>query len=432
MKNIDKIHRIEGMLKFLLEHVSRNNPDKPKYWYPLSMATYGTEEIVQCLDSLCSFRTTMWEKVKHFEAEFTNWITQGHVINYSSTMVNSGSSADLLMCMELMNPATNGTCKPGDEILIPVVTWPTQVWSAIVAGFKPVFVDVDPNTLNIDYEDMERKITNKTKSVFIVHLMGNPCNMDIIEHIRHNKDLYLIEDCCEAQGAKFGQSYVGMFGEMSAYSFFFSHHMTTMEGGMVLAKGRIGEILKTLRSHGWQRGVEANAKGFNVDPRYMFINLGFNLRPTELQAGFGIEQLKKLNSFNHKRAKLADYFYNGLKSNKWLKGPEVEKHGTPCWFALPIGVKDSAPFNKKELTDFLEKEGVETRPIVAGNLMNQPVRELYPDIFTGEYPGAEIVHNQWFYVGLSPMMNLEHIKKLLMLLEVFSLSASNKIKMGKV
>ena len=211
-------------------------------------------------------------------------------------MVNSGSSADLLIAFALVNPQTK-YLNPGDEILVPSVTWPTQLWSLMMAGLKIRFVDTDPYTLNMDLNDLENKIGPNTRAISLVHLMGNPCDMDRVRAICQKHNLILIEDCCEALGAEFKGKSVGTFGLAGSFSFFFSHHITTMEGGMIICRDQsLSDLFRLLRAHGWGRNAKyIKPQSQNgLDPRYMFLNWGFNVRPTELQASFGLEQLQKV------------------------------------------------------------------------------------------------------------------------------------------
>ena len=410
--NNESTRKLTGAIELLLESSSRFNEAKPRrYWYPLSLATYGVEEIIEALDSLCSFRTTMWEKTLQFEREFSVYQNCS-----DSVMVNSGSSADLLMCFLLTNPY-NSILTKGDEILIPVVTWPTQIWSAMMSGLKVRFVDVNPTTLNIDIDDLERKITENTKAIFLVHLMGNPCDMDCIQSIAKKHNLIILEDCCEALGAEWDGIKVGNFGIAGSYSFFFSHHMTTMEGGMIACSNHeITEQLKILRAHGWVRNVDSTIYDLStndIDPRYAFVNWGFNLRPTDIQAGFGLQQLQKLPKFNNKRIELANKFFEFLDKQEFLSRPHVNKKAKPSWFALPILVKQNSPFTRKDLTNYLELQGVETRPMVAGNIAKHPVSQIFPEFNEDIYPGADIIHHYGFYLGLSPFHSNEDIDRLI-------------------
>ncbi len=411
MNNADSA-KLAGAIELLLASSSRINEGKPRrYWYPLSLATYGVEEIVEALDSLCSFRTTMWEKTAKFESCFSDYQGGGN-----SVMVNSGSSADLLLCFLLANPLKR-LLKQGDEILIPVVTWPTQIWSAMMAGLKVRLVDVCPQTLNIDLADLESKITSSTRAIFLVHLMGNPCQMDRVLEIARAHDLIILEDCCEALGAEWNGCKVGNFGIGGSFSFFFSHHMTTMEGGMVTCRdGETADQLKVLRAHGWLRNVDGARFALpneGLDSRYAFVNWGFNVRPTDVQAGFGLRQLEKLPVFNQQREVLAAKFFTFLDQSPFLKRPKVSEMARPAWFALPLLIDVNSPFSRKELTGYLEEQGVETRPIVAGNLAKHPAAQLFKEFSEAEYPGADFIHEQGFYIGLSPLQSNDAMDRLI-------------------
>ena len=402
----------------LLELSSRINEEKPnRYWYPLSMATYGVEEVVEAVDSMCRFRTTMWEKTLEFERRFA-----AHQGCADAVMVNSGSSADLLLSFLLTDPS-QPLLQRDDEILVPVVTWPTQIWSPMMAGLKVRLVDVDPETLNMDLDDLERKITPRTRALFPVHLMGNPCDMDRITALSQKHDLTIIEDCCEALGAEWGGRRVGNFGLGASYSFFFSHHMTTMEGGMIACQSaEVGERLRILRAHGWVRNVDPsghNLGAYDIDPRYAFVNWGFNFRPTDLQAGFGLHQLGKLPEFNRRRNALAQRFFAFIDSKPQLERPKVLAGARPSWFALPLRVADGAPFSRVDLVNHLEKEGVETRPIVAGNMARHPAAQLFPAFGESEFPGADKLHQRGLYLGLSPLFTDSDIDRLMGCIDAF-------------
>jgi CDP-6-deoxy-D-xylo-4-hexulose-3-dehydrase len=417
-RNIDSIEKLGGVIELFLEHSSRINEAKPqKYWYPLSMATYGTEEILQALDSLCSFRTTMWEKTLEFEKRFSDHQNSG-----AAVMVNSGSSADLLMCHLLVDPI-RPLLAPGAEVLAPVVTWPTQLWSVMMAGLKLKLVDVNPETLNIDLDDLEQSITPETKAIFLVHLMGNPCQMDRIKDISRKYNLIIIEDCCEALDSAYEGVKVGNFGLCGSYSFFFSHHMTTMEGGMIVCQDEeLADRLKILRAHGWLRNVDPSRfpmDGYNIDNRYAFVGWGFNLRPTDIQAGFGLCQLERLPSFNQRRKLLAERFFNTLEHNQFLSFPKVDPKADPCWFALPVMLKPGTPFTCRDITSHLESQGIETRPIVAGNVARHPVARLFPEFNVRTFHGADKILENGFYVGLSPLFSEEMIDRLLEILQIY-------------
>lgn len=418
MFNTPSIEKLTGIIELYLEHASRINERKPrKYWYPLSLATYGTEEVVQALDSLCSFRTTMWEKTLEFENRFARF--QGSL---NATMVNSGSSADLLMSFLLLEPR-QPLLRRGDEILVPAVTWPTQIWSPMMAGLRVRLVDVDPATLNVSLQDLERKITPATKAIFLVHLMGNPCEMRAILDLARAHNLIVLEDACEALGSSYDGKKVGNFGLCSSFSFFFAHHICTMEGGMICSNDpTLVARLRTLRAHGWTRNLDPgqfDLKGYDVDPRYAFVSWGFNVRPTELQAGFGLAQLQKLPSFNARRVELANRFFENLPRWPGLSRPAVSPLAQPVWFALPLMVDAGARYTARDLTAYLEDQGVETRPIVTGNIVRHPAAKLFSDLADTCLPGAEAVHARGLYLGLSPMFSDDEMQRLIETIDRF-------------
>lgn len=400
----------------ILSHGERINANlQGKYWYPLSVATYGTDEILDALTSLCSFRTTMWEKTAQFEKEF------GDRFGGEAIMVNSGSSADLLIAFAL-HELSGGPLKSGDEILAPSVTWPTQLWSLLMAGYKVRLVDVDPETLNVDLDDLEAKIGPDTRGISLVHLMGNPVDMDRVMDICNRHGLILFEDCCESLGASWNGQLIGTFGVASAYSFFFSHHMTTMEGGMILTRDPVfAERLRLLRAHGWSRNLRNPAPPVDgLDSRYTFESWGFNVRPTELQAGFGLVQLGRFDGFQENRRKNAtDFKARIAKHAEFISLMMVPDKGECSWFALPITINPSAPFTRTEVADYLELNGVETRPIVAGNLARHPASNKFPDLLVEDLPGADYLHDQGLYIGLHPVDSSSDLEKLGQLIDDF-------------
>lgn len=409
--NSQQREQLKSLLELWIDDTLRINSYKEqKYWYPISMATYGLEEVIAAVDSLCSFLTTMWKKTADFENQFS-----GLIHSKESIMVNSGSSADLLIAFALVNPKAKLLAR-GDEILVPSVTWPTQVWSAMMAGLKVRLVDADPATLNVNLDDLSAKITPRTRALSLVHLMGNPCDMDTIFAICRKHNLLLIEDCCESLGARFAGKPVGSFGVASSFSFFFSHHITTMEGGMICCQDEVlSDLFRLLRAHGWARNLKYvnQEKRRGLDPRYLFLNWGFNVRPTELQAGFGLEQLKRTPGYLFHREKNASYFENYFRRHhSIMRMMQVHPKAECSWFALPIVLTAECPFTRDALVNYLEEQGVETRPIVAGNLARQPACDVFPEIQDGELPGADIIHDRGFYLGLHPLDESHQLDRL--------------------
>ena len=227
-----------------------------KFQIPLAVPSYNHEEVIDALDSMLSTRVTMGEKVKSFEEQFSKYIGCKNGI-----MVNSGSSANLLALSILSNPATENSIKRDSQIITPAVTWATTVSPIINVGCTPMFVDVDLDTLCVNTEEIKEAINSKTACLLPVHLMGNPCNMQEISKISKEHDLYLVEDACEAHGATFDDKKVGSFGDLGTFSFFMSHHISTIEGGMIVTNNEeLAEMGKTLRTFGWTRDLKNKNK----------------------------------------------------------------------------------------------------------------------------------------------------------------------------
>ncbi len=375
---------------------------KPQYRHPLGYSTWGTEEVIAALECLCDQRTTMWTKVERFEDEFAQYLGTPHGV-----MVNSGSSADLVM---MLAARELGLLNPGDEILIPAVTWPTQVWAAIQAGFKVKLVDVESSTLNTSPEILERAITPKTKAIFLVHLMGNPCDMEAINGLAIKHNLRLFEDCCEALGASIDGRKVGTFGTASTFSFFASHHISTMEGGMIATDyPEFADMCRSIRAHGWARDLKDHTHVAALsnysrveDLRYLFLGMGFNFRPTELQGAIGSVQLAKLDNLNRHRminAARVNLEFRATNGHFIQYLAKTHHQSVPAWFGLPFVLREGLPYSKKQVCKYLNACDIDTRPIVGGNLARQPAFSRFSwDMLSG----ADVIHDRGFYIGLPP------------------------------
>lgn len=376
----------------------RFDPSNPQV--RLHEPTFGGEEIWEALESLLTTRITMGEKVRRFEREFSSYFNFSHGL-----MVNSGSSANLLAISALSNTATSDRFKPGDEVVVPALSWSTTVWPLIQHGLVPVFVDIDSATLNLDPNELERAISGKTRGIMLVHVYGNACDMSAIMDIVQRHSLTLVEDCCEALGAYFKGKPVGSFGRAGAFSFYFSHHITTLEGGMCVTEDEeLGEMMRILRAHGWVREVHDRERYISANPsideRFLFVNLGYNLRATELQGGFGYVQLKKLKRFIEIRADNARYWRKELDQfGEFFEFQEETPGGTHSWFGFPMAVRKQAPFSVRELTGFLNERGIETRPIIAGNMAEQPAMKFYRHRVVGDLANSRHVMRNGFTFG---------------------------------
>jgi len=388
---------IERHFKTIFAEQRKFVPGKSRI--PLAIPPYGHEEVTESLESLMSMKTTAGQKVTKFEKKFAKFIGTKYGL-----MVNSGSSANLLALSILVHPSLKNRIKPGDEIITPAVTWPTTVYPICNVNATPKFVDVKLNDYTIDPEKIESAINNKTKALMIVHLLGNPCDMNAISKIAKKHNLWLIEDACEAHGAKYNGKYVGSFGDLATFSFFASHHITTMEGGMITTNQKIlNEIGKSMKTFGWSRDLSSKKqleKEFpHIDSRFLFVNTGFNFRPTEIQGAFGIHQIDKLEKLVKLRIKNAKYWNKRLSGfSTLLISPEEKKHRKSYLF-YPITVIKNKFFTKNDLVNELEKNGIETRPIMTGNITKQPVAKYLKFKKSKNLKNSDYIHENSFLFG---------------------------------
>ena len=390
------------------------------YFYPLIENPYRKKDIAQAIKVLKSSKLTSGPITNKFQQLFSKKLSVKN-----SLMVNSGSSANLLALQCLINPYRKKRLKRGDEVLIPALCWSTSLWPIIQSGLIPKFVDIDIDTLNIDLEDLKKKISKKTKAIMLVHVLGNCTNMDQLIRIKKKNNLILIEDTCESLGTKYKNKYLGTFGEFSSFSFYSSHQISSGEGGMVCCKNDEDiEILKSLRAHGWSRGLKNEKKiaikNKNLDKRFIFYNSGYNLRSTDIAASIGLSQFKDLDKFiksrNLNRLKIIDE----IKKNKKVKNNffflKENKFVNASWFGLPIII--SKQFDRKKIIKNLEINGVETRPIISGNFLKQPSIKKYKIKNVNKMLNADYVNDKGFFIGLkTKAMHNKEIKKLVSIFE---------------
>ena len=368
-----------------------------KLHYSLTADSWDNKELLAINKVVKSNRFTMGKNVKKFENNFSKYIGS----NYS-VMVNSGSSANLLMVAALFY-SKKFNLKRGDEIIVPSVSWSTTYFPLAQYGLKIVFVDIDLNTLNLNHELIEKAITKKTKAIFAVNLLGNSCNYDEIKKISRKHSLYLIEDNCESLGSKYKNKYTGTFGIMGSFSFFFSHHLQTIEGGMIVTNDlNLYEILVSLRAHGWTRDLPEintiqNKKLDKFYDSFNFVLPGYNLRPGELNGAIGIEQLKKIKFFMKMR-RLNAIFFKELFAND--KNILIQSEtGTSSWFGFSIILINKLANKRDDVIKFLELNNIETRPIVAGNFTKNPVIQYLDYRISGKLTNADISDKQGFFIG---------------------------------
>ncbi len=377
---------------------------KGKFFYPLTKENLNTEDIKSGIRTLRTKKITMGKKTLEIETYFSK-----KIIKRDSLMVNSGSSANLLIFQALVNPKLN-LLKKGDNILIPAVCWSTSLWPIIQSGLKPIFVDIDENTLNISILDLKKKINKQTKGLMLVHALGNCTNMDEIVKICKEKKIILIEDACEALGSKFKKKYLGTFGDFSSFSMYYSHHITSGEGGFVTSKQKKNiDLLKVLRSHGWEKEIKKSKNNWR------FINSGFNLRPTDINASIGLSQLKRLKKILSVRNKNYNLIKKILYQSKKFKNQfEIitnSKGSDIAWFGIAIILNKKFIKLKNKIIIKLNKLGIESRPIISGNFGNQPAVKLY-NIFPGKLINADKIEKSGFFLGLhNTIIKQKELKK---------------------
>lgn len=374
------------------------NPEKPAV--RLHEPTFGAEEINAAIDQMLTTQVTMGKQVRRFEEQYAAKF--GHKFGIMS---NSGSSANLLALSALANPLLKDGLRPGDEVIVPALSWATTVWPVIQNNLVPVIVDCDPKTYNFDMNKLEAAIGPKTRAIMLVHVYGNPCDMDAMMALVKKRNLVLIEDCCESMGALYDGKAVGRFGITGTFSFYFSHHITTFEGGInVTDNFEFAEMLRVLRAHGWSREADEKEKYIGlhaeIDPRFIFINLGYNLRPTEVQAAIGQRQLPKLDWVIENRRAAQQRYRNGLeKYGEFFEFQEEQPKGRSTWFGFGVVVKENAPFTVKDVTSYLNKNNIETRPIIAGNIARHPVMAHFSHRLAGTTEQSDRIMKCGFAFG---------------------------------
>ena len=321
--------------------------------YPLAMNTIGAEEVAAAKAVLDSGQMTMGKLVQRFEEAFASYVGASHAL-----MVNSGSSANLLMVDAMVRRSSGDNhLNTGDEVIVPALAWPTTVWPLAQLGLVPVFVDIDPDTLAIDLDSAAAALSPRTKGMLLVHVLGRAPEMANYQAFCSTHDLALLEDSCETVGAYSNEQHTGTFGEMGSFSCYFSHHLSTIEGGIVVTSDdAVFDDLKSLRSHGWARDrsdrSEWHAANPEIDDRFLFVMGGYNVRPTEIQAAIGLVQITRLDAAIESREQLAAHVTELLDRHApWLEligASELLRDGaeskrTHTWMTLPLRLRHDAP-----------------------------------------------------------------------------------------
>jgi CDP-6-deoxy-D-xylo-4-hexulose-3-dehydrase len=395
---------------------------------PYAGRVFDEQEMTAAVDAVLDFWLTLGPEAEAFERELAAYVGIGHAL-----LVNSGSSANLVAFATLTSPQLDRPLRPGDEVITSAAGFPTTVAPILQHGCVPVFVDVEVETANILVDRLEDAVSSRTRAIMLAHALGNPYNLDVVVDVARRHHLCLIEDNCDALGATYRGRKTGTFGDLATQSFYPAHHLTMGEGGAVLtSNGRLRRIAESFRDWGrdcWcasgkdntcnkRFGWQLGRLPFGYDHKYVYSHLGYNLKPLDVQAAIGRQQLCKLEQFvaarraNHARlcAALAPY-------EDFLILPKATPHSVPSWFALLLTVRDGAPFGRSELVTYLEKRLIQTRQLFGGNLLRQPAFENTVHRVVGDLRNTDKLMADAFFIGVYPGLTsamLDYIEETLL------------------
>lgn len=367
--------------------------------YELAALTWGKEEKAALARVIKSGKFTMGENVKKFEESFAAYFGRKYAV-----MANSGSSANLLGVAALFFRKEN-PLKRGDEVIVPCISWATTFYPLHQYGLKLRFVDVDLETLNYNTAALEKAVTPNTRMIVAVSILGNPCDFDPIVALCKKHNLILFEDNCESLGARYKGRYTGSFGLVSTFSTFFSHHIATMEGGLVTTDDKeLYNLFRSLRNHGWTRDQESDSPIYKKSDNdfyeaYRFILPGYNLRPGEVHGALGLTQLKKVKKFIKIRRENAAHFVGLFKDDpRFLIQKEC---GESSWFSFTMIVRPGLSYGRERALPFLKKAGIDYRIITGGNFLRHDAVKYFDYVDTGSR-NADLAHDRGYFVGNFP------------------------------
>lgn len=392
---------------------------------------FDAEELKLLVEASLDGWWTEGRFTKKFERKMGDFMKVKHVMT-----TNSGSSANLLALTVLTSPKLGERqIRPGDEVIGVAACFPTTVNPVIQAGCIPVLLDIDKETYNVDADALEKAIGPKTKAIFIAHTLGNPYDLRRVVEIARRHNLWLIEDCCDALGSRYENKLVGTFGDIATFSFYPAHQITMGEGGAVITNNDLLALeIRSFRDWGrdcwcmpgcqntcgkrfqWQLGQLP----FGYDHKYIYSNLGYNLKITDMQAALGLAQLEKLPSFIEKRKENFSSLRQGLnRFNHYLQLPRATEYSDPCWFGFLLSLKENSPFSREQLTQYLNDKGIGTRLLFSGNITKQPYFEGVTHRVVGTLENTDYVMNKTFWIGVHPSITNEQVSYILQCFEEF-------------
>jgi len=405
---------------------------------PVAGRVFDADEVERLVDSSLDFWLTTGRYAAQFEKSFAKVFGRRHAI-----LVNSGSSANLVALSALTSPKLGKRrVAPGSEVITVATGFPTTVNPIIQNGAVPVFLDVDVPTYNLDVTHLEDALTDKTRAVMMAHTLGNPFDLATVTAFCEEHDLFLVEDCCDAVGATYGDQHVGSFGEFATTSFYPAHHITMGEGGAVIChKGKLKVLAESFRDWGrdcWCAPGDENTCGkrhdqqfgdlpHGYDHKYVYSHIGYNLKLTDMQAAVGVAQLDKLDGFVATRRENFRRLYDGMKDlEEHFVLPEATSGSNPSWFGFPLAVRPEAPFTRNEAVAGLEGRNIATRLLFGGNLLRQPAYRDVPHRVVGEMRGADYVMHNVFWIGVYPGLTPAHVDFMLETLHDIAAGAAGR------
>ena len=385
---------------------------------PVTGKVFGEPELKAAVEAGLEFWLTSGQYTETFESRFAKTVGMRHAF-----MVNSGSSANLLALSSLTSPAHGERAlKPGDEVITVAAGFPTTVTPILQNGLIPVYVDVDPETYVAIDEQLEAAISTKTKAIMMAHTLGNPFNLDFVQALAKKHNLWLVEDSCDALGGTYRDQNLGTFGDLSTFSFYPAHHITTGEGGAVLIKKvthkRIVESFRDwgrdcwcapgcdntcLKRYEWTLGELPEG----YDHKYTYSHLGYNLKSGDIQAAIGLAQLDRLKSFVELRRRNWAYLFSAIKElEEFLVLPKTTENSDPSWFGFALTVKPNSPKTRNQIVQELNEKNIGTRLLFGGNLLRQPAFIGTPRRVIGELANTDRVMNDTFWIGVWPGLSI--------------------------
>jgi CDP-6-deoxy-D-xylo-4-hexulose-3-dehydrase len=393
---------------------------------------YDEHELQNAVNAVLDFWLTDGPQVAEFSERLARFVGLDHMLT-----VNSGSSANLVAMTTLCSQRLAHPLQPGDEVITPAATFPTVVATIVQNDLVPVFVDCKVGTYNLDVDLLPAACSDRTRAIFVPHILGNPVEMDRVLEVAQAHDLYVVEDACDALGSRYNGKYCGTFGHLSTFSFYPAHHITTGEGGAVGTQDRqLYKIAHAVRDWGrdcWcdhesDRQGECGQRfewhipglGEPYDHRYYFTEIGYNLKMTEVSAAIGVAQIDKLADFIAAREHNFQVLYEGLKSyERYLVLPVWSAKAEPAWFAFTLAVREDAPFTRYELNQYLQERKVETRYLFAGNILRQPAYRHIPHRIATPLTETDHVLKRALFIGTYPGMDADRLGYMLQVFEDF-------------